>query len=226
VAPAKAGRRSRDESGVISPAWLRSSFGAMNWLDTETKAILQRDQEPKSAPPKAAEFALVLIRKGTDDQRLVRAIRRINEGSESEAIGLSRLPTPVTINPGLNEAEALFGQFELICCDAVAVFIRSEVILEQGEQAYLHSLFEKVSQSPEFKPTRIDVLEVPATEAGERFVDQFLGNPFPAGARPVDEFSLWVPYKKARLMKHWATRVGAQVQCDAVQNPKDEEDIL
>ena len=203
-----------------------TQLGAMNWLDTETKAILQREQEPKWAPPEAAEFALVLIRKGTDDQRLVRAIRRVNECSESEAIELSRLPTPVTINAGLNEAEALFGQFELICCDAVAAFIRSEVMLEQGDQQYLHSLFQKVSQSPEFKPTRIDVLNVPATEAGERFVDQFLGNPFPGEEGPIDEFSLWVPYKKARLMKHWATRVGAQVQCDAVQNQKDEEDIL
>jgi hypothetical protein len=100
----------------------------MNCLDTETKAILQKEHEPKLAPSKAAEFALVLIRKGTDDQRLVRAIRRINECSESEAIELSRLPTPITINPGLTESEALFGQFELICCDAVAAFIRSEVI--------------------------------------------------------------------------------------------------
>jgi hypothetical protein len=198
----------------------------MNWLDTETKAILQREQEPRLAPPKAAEFALILIRKGTDDRRLVRAIRRINECDESAAIELSRLSTPVTINPGLNEAEALYGQFELVCCDAVAVFIRSEVILEQGEQEYLQSLFQKVSRSPEFRQTRIDVLEVPATEAGEGFVDQFLGDPIAGEKWPIDEVSLWVPYKKARLMKHWATRVGAQVQCEAVQNSKDDDDVL
>jgi hypothetical protein len=198
----------------------------MNWLDTETKGILQKEHEPRLAPPKAAEFALVLIRKGTDNQRLVRAIRRINECSESEAIGLTRVPLPATINPGLTEAEALFGQFELICCDAVGAFVRSEVLLEQGQKDYLQALFRRVLESPEFKPTRIDVFDIPATDSGEKFVDQFLGIPLPGQKRPVSRFSVWVPHKKARIMKHWATRVGARVQCDAVQNPKDEGDIV
>jgi len=195
----------------------------MNWLDTETKAILQKENQQKWAPPRAAEFALVMIRKGTDDDRLVRAIRRINDCSESEAIELSRLPTPVTINPGLNEAEALFGQFELICCDAVAAFIRSEVLLEQAEQAYLHSLFQRVSQSPEFKPTRIDILEVPATDAGDRFVDQFLGVALVGEKTRATRLSVRVPYKKARIMKHWAARVGAKVRCDALDNSGEVE---
>jgi hypothetical protein len=198
----------------------------MNWLDTETKAILQKEHEPKQAPPKAAEFGLVLIRKGSDEERLIRAICRINDCPESEGIAVARKPTPVIINLGLTEAEALLGQFELICCDSVAAFVRSEVLSGRDQKGYLAALFQRVLQSPEFRPTRIDVLEVPATEAGEKFMDQFLGNPVPGEKRPVDEFSLWVPYKKARLMKHWATRVGAQVQCDAVQNSSDEEDVL
>jgi hypothetical protein len=184
----------------------------MNWLDTETKAILQRAHEPKLAPPKAAEFALVLIREGTDHQRLIRAIRRINDCNESEAIAMSRLLLPITINPGLTEPEALFGQFELICCDAVAAFVRSEVLLEQDQKDYLQALFQKVLESPEFKPVRIDVLEVPATESGEKFVDQFLGIPLPGQKRRVTRFSLYVPLKKARLMKHWAARVGVQMR--------------
>jgi hypothetical protein len=198
----------------------------MNWLDTETKAILRKAHEPKSAPPKAAEFALVLIRKGTDHQRLVRAICRINECGESEAIALSRLLAPVTINPGLNEAEALFGQFELICCDAVAAFVRSEVLLEQDQKDYLQALFQRVLQSPEFKPTRIDVLDVPAIDSGEKFVDQFLGIPLPGQQRRVSRFLVWVPYKKARIMKHWAARIGAQVQCEAIQDSNEETDAL
>lgn len=198
----------------------------MNWLDTETKAILQKAHEPKLAPPKAAEFALVLLQKGTDRQRLVRAICRVNDCPESEAIALSRLPAPVTINPGLNEAEALFGQFELICCDAVAAFVRSEVLLEQDQKDYLDALFQKVLQSPEFKPARIDVFDVPATDAGEKFIDQFLGIPLPGQKRRVRRFSVWVPYKKARIMKHWAARVGAQVKCDALQNSTDKGDVL
>ena len=81
-------------------------------------------------------------------------------------------------------------------------------------------------ESPEFKPTRIEVLDVPATDSGEKFVDQFLGIPLPGQTRRVSRFSVWVPYKKARIMKHWAARVGAQLKCVAVQNPKDEGDIL
>jgi hypothetical protein len=196
----------------------------MNWLDTETKEILQKEHDPKLAPPKAAEFGLVLIQKGTDHQRLVRAICRINECSESEAIELARLPAPATVNPGLTQEEALFGQFELVCCDAIAAFIRSEVLLEQDQKNYLPSLFQKILESPEFKPTWIDVLEVPATDAGEKFVDQFLGIRLPGQKRRVSRFSVWVPYKKARIMMHWATRVGAKVQCDVSQTSIEEED--
>jgi hypothetical protein len=114
----------------------------------------------------------------------------------------------------------------LICCDSIAAFVRSEVLLERDQKDYLDALFQRVLQSPEFRPTRIDVLEVPATEAGERFVDQFLGNAIPEAKRPIDEFSLWVPYKKAKLIKHWAARVGARVQCDALQASQDEGDVL
>ncbi len=198
----------------------------MNWLDTETKAILERAHEPKPTAAKAAEFGLVLLGRGSDNGRLVRAIRRINDGTEFEAIRLSCLPLPVAINPGLTEPEAFYGQFELICCDAVAVFVRSEVLLEQGQKEYLDALFQRVLQSPEFRPARVDVLEVPATEAGEQFVDQFLGNPCPGEKRPFDELSIWVPYKKARIMRHWAARVGAQVQCDEVRDAPREGDAL
>jgi hypothetical protein len=197
----------------------------MNWLDTETKAILQKEDDSKLAPPMAAEFGLVLLRKGGDEPRLIRSICRINNCPETEAIALARKTTPVIINPGLTEAEALWGQFELICCDAVAAFVRSEVLIEQARD-YLIQVFQRVMQSPEFRPTRIDVLEVPATEAGEKFMEQFIGRVAPEGKRPLDEFTLIVPYKKARLMKHWAARVGVQVQCDAIQKPPEEKDIL
>src|ERR1043166_900640 len=198
---------------------------SMNWLDTETKAILQKIDEPKMAPPKAAEVALIMIRRGTDRERLVRAICRINECHESKAIDLLKVPVPVIINSGLTEPEALFGQFELICCDAIAAFIRSAVALEQCQRGYLEALFNKVSQSPEFEPTRIEVLDVPPTDSGEKFVDQFLGLARP-GQRPGARFSISVPYKKARIMKHWARRIGAKVKCDAVQVADDAVDSL
>ena len=186
----------------------------MNWLDTETKEILGRENEPKLAPPKAAEFGLVLIRKGSERQRLVRAIRSINHCDEPSAMQLARQPVPVTINAGLSEEEALWGQFELICCDAAGIFIRSEILRKNGPD-YLHALFLSILQSPEFQDARINVFDVPATESGREFVDQFLGPPPPGAKRRVSRFSVVVPFKKARIMSHWAARVGAQVPCEA-----------
>jgi len=198
----------------------------MNWLDTETEAILQKEYGAKLAPPKAAEFGLVLLRKGNDELRLVRAICRINDCLESDGIAIARQPTPTIINPGLTEAEALSGQFELICCNGIAAFVRSEVLLDQEQQDYLQTVFQRVLLSPEFRPTRIEVREVPDTEAGKKFMEQFIGVAAMEANRPLDEFSLLVPYKKARLMKHWAVRVGALVECDAFRNSSDERDVI
>lgn len=77
----------------------------MNGLDTQTKEILQKEHDSKRSPPKAAEFALVLIRKGVFHQRIVRAVSKINHCSEAGATGLVNRSTPVTINPDLAEEE-------------------------------------------------------------------------------------------------------------------------
>ena len=198
----------------------------MNWIDTETKAILQKEHEPKLTPSKAAEFALVLLRKGPDDQRLIHTICGINNCREAEAVELATSPVPITINPGLTEAEALYGQFELICCDAIAIFVRSEVLLEQREKNYLQTLYSKVLESPEFRPTKIEVLDVPATQSGQRFMDQFFGSAWPSQRSDASAFSTWVPFKKARIMKHWAKRVGAQIRCEAIQDSDPDRDAF
>jgi hypothetical protein len=184
----------------------------MNWLDTETKAILHKASEPKRAPSRAAEFALVLVKKGLDRPRLIRAISRINECSEETAAELADRPVPVAINCDLSEEDAVYGQFELISCDSIGVLVRSEV-LGQNEKDYIHALFGKILQSAEFKPVKVKVVEVPDTEPGQKFVDQFLG-PATPGRKPVFPLSVEVPFKKARIMMHWATRVGANVQRD------------
>ena len=95
----------------------------MNWLDTQTKEILQKVVEPKLAPPRAAEFTLVLVRQGADHARLIRAIRRINDCEETEAVELLAQRMPVRVNSDLSEGDALWGQFELICCDAVGILL-------------------------------------------------------------------------------------------------------
>ena len=190
----------------------------MNWLDTRTKALLQNVPDDKSAPPKAAEFALVLLRKGPDRLRMLRAITEINKCSQPEAIALEKQALPVTINLGLREEEALWGQFELICCDAISIFLRSEIV-EQNDQSGLSSLYGKFLESAEFKPTRVEILELPGTEAGEKFVHQFLGGP--PTRLPTTVFA---PYKEARIMHHWARRIGGEVQLDFAEpeaGPKD-----
>jgi hypothetical protein len=177
----------------------------MNWLDTQTKELLQKVNGEKLAPPKTAEFALILLRKGQDHQRLRDVIIQINECGESEAVALVSQEIPVTINPDLTEEEALWGQFELICCDAISIFLRSEV-MEHNDRSYLEPLFKKVLDSSEFKPARVNILEVPQTESGQKFVEQFMGV---IPAKQVFPMKLTVPFKKARIMEHWAGRVGA-----------------
>ena len=179
----------------------------MNWLDTQTKELLQKVGDHDLAPPKTAEFALVLLRKGQNRDRLVNAIIQINKCNESDAALLARRRAPVTINPDLTEGEALWGQFELICCDAISIFLRSDVVAAD-DKYYLWPLYKKVLESAEFKPATVSVTEVPKTESGEKFIEQFLGG------SPTIPMTLTIPFKKARIMEHWATRVGAQLKVD------------
>src|SRR5437899_8827358 len=144
----------------------------MNWLDTETKAILQPEDEPPLSPPKVAEFGLVLGYWGTNRERLVRAVCRINACSRSAALTLLAQPWPVTVKSDLTEEEATLGQFELVCCAGIAAVVRSEVA-EQADREYLKDLLQSVSRSPEFRSVTVTIDHVPMTEQGERFVDQF-----------------------------------------------------
>jgi hypothetical protein len=182
----------------------------VKWLDPQTKEILQKDEEPKLAPPKLVDFALVLLQKGTDHPRLKRAIRRINDCNEAVAAELAALPTPAVMRRDMSEEDALLGQFELVCCDSISVFLRTEVLLH-GDQDYLRRLFDSILESDEFKPVAVIVAALPLVEAGTKFVDQFLGNPDPA---PHWNFPSLVicPFKKARIMKHWAARIGGEVR--------------
>jgi hypothetical protein len=132
----------------------------MNWIDTETKAILQRQNEPPLTPSKVAEFALVLGPKGVERERLIRAVCRINDCSRSAAIALLGQPSPLTINLDLTEENATLGQFEFVCCEAIAAVVRSEVAGE-ADRGYLAELLQKVSRSPEFKPITIRIDSVP-----------------------------------------------------------------
>ncbi len=183
----------------------------MNWLDTQTKELLQKVPDGTLAPPRTAEFALVLLRKGQDHDRLVGAITQINKCSRSDAAELANRQTPVTINLDLTEEDALWGQFELICTDTVSIFLRSEVIA-QNDRSYLWPLFQKILQSSEFIPATVSISDVPVTESGEKFVEQFLGRVPVERVFPV---LVTMPFKKARIMEHWAIKIGASLRIEA-----------
>jgi hypothetical protein len=189
----------------------------MNWIDSETKAILQRQDEPPLSPPKVTEFALVLGSRGVDGERLIRAVCRINACSRSSAIALLSRPSPVTINLDLTEEDATMGQFELVCCEAISAVVRSEVAGE-GDREYLAELLQIVSRSPEFQPVTIRIDDVPSTEDGRKFLDQFLGTDLREPRQLDLPRRVTMPAKKARIMKHWATRVGARV-CENTAEP-------
>jgi hypothetical protein len=164
--------------------------------------------------PETAEFALILLRKGPDHQRLVDAIIEINKARKANAAALASRATPVTIKSGLTEAEALWAQFELICCDAVSIYVRTEVI-EQNDKAYLAGLFKEVSESPEFRPANVTIIQIPATESGEKFLERFVGT---SGLIRSFPMTLTVPFKKARIMEDWAARIGAEIKLERVKS--------
>jgi len=180
------------------------------WLDTETLEILQRELRDKLAPAKLPEYSVVMLEAGADRERMVRALRRINDCSELEARALLDGRLPRVINPDLSYHMAALAQFELVCCDAISVIIASEVIVG-AEPAYLRDLFAKLRQSDEFQEVTLRLETLPSGEGSVRFLDQFLGvEEAWANARrfPVD---LRMLYKKARIMTHWGNKIGAEV---------------
>ena len=179
-----------------------------SWLDTETKAILQKTPPHKLAPPKIKGYTLVLLSiYRRHPERLIRAIQRIRPDTREEAMDRLNQKLPTALKHGLTESDALLGQFELICCDAISVFITDDVI-KYGESDYLIDLYNTLLYSDEFAATNVVVDSIPENESGKEFVDQFLGS--------LDESvsNVTVPYKKARIMVHWGFKIGAKISLD------------
>ena len=176
------------------------------WLDTETKALLRKSPPNKLAPPNTKGFTLVLLsiyRHQPD--RLIRAIQRIRPDSREEAHARLNQKMPMSLKHGLTESDALLGQFELICCDAISVFIPDDVITF-GTSEYLIDLYNNLLHSEEFSDTDVIVASIPDSESGTEFIDQFFGS-FDKSPTTVT-----VPYKKARIMTHWGSKIGADIQ--------------
>jgi hypothetical protein len=117
---------------------------------------------------------------------------------------------PCTVKATLSHADALLGQFELISSDAISVFLNDEVF-NGASRKYLNELYSQLVQSPEFEIVSLNVESIPSTDRGNDFVDQFLGND---GAWRTEVLKL--PRKKARIMEHWARKIGGHVTwCDS-----------
>jgi hypothetical protein len=176
------------------------------WLDTETKAILQPSPPAKLAPPDTATFTLVLlgVPQGKPD-RVVSALERILGGAREKALQLLARPVPASVKGRLSYPDALLGQFELIACDAVSVFLMDEVV-STAPADYLAGLYAELCESPEFKSVSVRIESMPADERGRDFLDRFTG-----AASPELPLELRVMGKKARIMTHWGAKIGGKV---------------
>jgi hypothetical protein len=207
------------------------------WLDTETKALLQKVPPEKLAIPGTDTFTLVVLKCTGDRNRLAQLMARIAGWgrappgglSSADAVRARSIAATVGVSneraaflayrgagplvAGLSFADALLGQFDLVCRDSVSVFLNDEVV-SSATKEYLNELYSQVQSSPEFDETTIRVTSIPDTESGGRFVDQFLGDEqrvlFNERGRQYS-FEGKVMRKKARIMEHWGRKIGAEV---------------
>ena len=178
------------------------------WLDTETKAILQKSPPNKLAPPNTKGYTLVLLSiYRHQPERLIRAIQRIRPDTREQAMARLNQKMPMALTQGMTESDALLGQFELICSDAISVFITDDVV-KHGSSDYLIDLYNTLLRSDEFADTNVVVASIPKNQNGTEFVDQFFGS--------YDDThkTVTVPYKKARIMAHWGAKIGAEIRLD------------
>ena len=171
-----------------------------DWLDTQTKAQLERSPPDKLAPPVVAGYSLVLLERGCDIQRVDRTLRALIEDR-------NYVPRkcPFVVRRELSLADAIEGQFELICTDSISVFVNDDVV-RTAKASYLYDLFETVRNSSEFQPIRVHLKSVPDDERGRRFLSQFFGQVLNVPTTHV------VARKKARIMYHWGNKLGAVIE--------------
>lgn len=177
------------------------------WLDTETKACLQRSPPLKLSPPTTERFSIVVLywEPFSDQRRRVRAFERVLRTTLTDAEFEASRRLPFVVKRGLTLSDAMLAQFELICCDIASVLIADPVI-SAAEPQYLADLYNSLIRSDEFATLRISVTAIPPNELGRQFVQQFIGN-----GNPSLPHTMRIMLKKARIMTHWAGKIGAAV---------------
>jgi hypothetical protein len=169
------------------------------WLDTETKAVLCPDPPEKLVASATVSFSLLLVTKGKDEQRIADIVSAIQRSAPPKT-----LDYPFVVGQQMNLEEALAGQFALACCDCVAAFVRDDIVDESAIKAF-RQIHSEVLSSPEFEQVAMRIEFIPNTEQGHRFCWQFFG--LASGLQIPVTINMY--RKKARLMEHWAKRIGA-----------------
>lgn len=173
----------------------------MNWLDTETKELLQRLPPEKFAPPDTEAFSLILLAaEGADHTALARVVQRLADATEDGTERLVHSQLPICVKQGLSYSDAQIAQFELICCDAISVIVADRVVANAPAD-YLTDLFAMLRQIDEFELVTVRIDCIPDSPSGREFYDRFFCGPKPALAGPIK-----LMRKKARIMQHWVTQ--------------------
>jgi len=179
-----------------------------SWLDTETKAALQKLPPEKLAPATTDTFAVVVLSLGSPHDRVrhVRAFDRVLRTSLEDAERQITRTPPFVIKRELTLSDAMLAQFELVCSDIVSIFLSDDVVAN-AEPDYLASLYRSVAHAAEFQALSVRVHSIPNDEDGLAFAEQFIGP-----SLPLLPFEMIAMRKKARIMTHWANKIGAKVE--------------
>lgn len=182
------------------------------WFDTQTRALLQQMPPEKLAPPDTGTFSLVLLDKGKNVARLMQSLTRVPGVSRAKATDLVTHACPIAVADQLSIADAMLGQFELVCSDSVSVFLCDEVISSAGPY-YLSDLYSQLRASSEFETVQVNLAGLPESDLGLRFIEQFIGDSEDSTLSSLKDYrySGMMMNKKARLMAYWARKIGAEV---------------
>jgi len=177
------------------------------WLDTETKAVLQKVPPEKFAPATTETFSIVVIDCSfrPNRSRQLRAFHRVLGTTIDHANHYLKRTIPLVLKRKLSLSDALLAQFELICCDLVSVFV-SDSVISNADPNYLAGLWNSLKTGEEFEIQSVTINSVPDDSSGEDFLVQFVGAKdanFPVHMRAMR--------KKARIMHHWANKIGAAI---------------
>jgi hypothetical protein len=179
-----------------------------SWFDAEIKAALQKLPPKKLSPATIVSFAVVVLSLGSIANHAwqVRSIHKVLGTSLQDAELQLNRKLPFVLKRELTLADAMLTQFELACADVISIFL-SDHIVTNGDSVYLASLYRDMVRADEFEIVTVRVVSVPDGATGRSFTDQFIAPDL--RAFPCEFTSL---RKKARIMTHWAKKIGATVR--------------